>query len=84
MNKSKAAANVDVTIESADSLYSGGNDPKREKWFSSLGLGLFIHWSVDTPLGCVINHGMIGASDSVLNKYLKELPKTFYPKYFEA
>ena len=48
MKNDKAAANVDVTIDSSDALYSGGNDPMREKSFSGMGLGLFIHWSVDT------------------------------------
>ena len=84
MKNDKAAANVDVTINDPWAIATGGNDAKREKWFSDLGLGLFIHWSLDTPLGSVINHGMIGASDHVLEKYKNELPKTFYPKYFDA
>ena len=78
-----AAANVDITITDYGTLDSGGNDPQRQEWFSDLALGLFIHWSLDTPLGCVMNHGMIGASDHVLDKYINELPKMFYPRYFD-
>ncbi|HEY4653426.1 MAG TPA: alpha-L-fucosidase, partial [Cyclobacteriaceae bacterium] len=39
------------------------NKPEREKWFSALGFGMFIHWSLDVQLGMVISHSMVGASD---------------------
>ena len=58
------------------------NDPEKEKWFMDLGLGLFIHWSVDVQLGAVISHSMAGASDDYLERFTTELPKTFNPHNF--
>ena len=60
------------------------NKSEREKWFSKLGFGMFIHWSVDVQLGMVISHSMVGASDDYLERYVNELPKTFDPKLFNA
>ena len=60
------------------------NKPEREKWFSKLGFGMFIHWSVDVQLGMVISHSMVGASDDYLERYINELPKAFDPKLFNA
>jgi alpha-L-fucosidase len=44
---------------------------------------MFIHWSVDSQLGSVIGHSMVGASDNYLNRFIDELPKTFCPKKFD-
>ena len=60
------------------------NKPEREEWFSKLGFGMFIHWSMDVQLGMVISHSMVGASDDYLHRYVNELPKTFDPKQFNA
>ena len=60
------------------------NKPEREEWFSQLGFGMFIHWSVDVQLGMVISHSMVGASDDYLKRYVNELPKTFDPTQFDA
>lgn len=60
------------------------NKPEREKWFTSLGFGMFIHWSHDVTLGMVISHTMVGASEEYLNRYVNELPKYFDPKSFNA
>ena len=60
------------------------NKPEREKWFTDLGFGMFIHWSMDVQLGMVISHSMVGASDDYLNRYTNELPKTFNPVNFDA
>ena len=38
------------------------NKPEREAWFTELGFGMFIHWSMDVQLGMVISHSMVGAS----------------------
>ena len=46
-------------------------------------LGMFIHWSVDSQLGSVISHSMVGASDDYLDRSSTELPKSFYPKKFD-
>jgi len=58
------------------------NDPAKEKWFMDLGLGMFIHWSVDVQVGTVISHSMAGASDEYLERFTTELPKTFNPHKF--
>ncbi|WP_297086252.1 alpha-L-fucosidase [uncultured Draconibacterium sp.] len=60
------------------------NKPDRVEWFRNLGFGMFIHFSFDSQLGVVISHSMAGASDDYLNRYIKELPKTFNPKEFDA
>jgi alpha-L-fucosidase len=63
---------------------SQGNRPKRLRWFHDLGLGLFIHWSMDSQLGSVIGHSMAGASADYLRRFIDELPTTFHPKRFDA
>jgi len=59
------------------------NKPEKEQWFMDMGLGMFIHWSVDVQLGAVISHSMAGASEDYLQKFTTELPKTFNPKKFD-
>jgi alpha-L-fucosidase len=58
------------------------NKPEREAWFSELGFGMFIHWSVDAQVGSVISHSMVGATDNYINRFIKELPTTFNPHKF--
>ena len=41
---------------------------------------MFVHWSMDSQLGSVISHSMVGASDDYLERYINELPKTFDPQ----
>ncbi len=60
------------------------NKPERESWFTELGFGMFIHWSMDVQLGMVISHSMVGASDDYLERYVNKLPKTFDPQLFDA
>ena len=59
------------------------NKPDREQWFMDLGFGMFIHWSMDSQVGAVISHSMVGADDVYLKKFIHELPKTFNPKKFD-
>jgi alpha-L-fucosidase len=59
------------------------NKPERLEWFRDQGLGLFIHWSVDSQLGVIISHSLAGASDDYVNRFYKELPKTFNPSHFD-
>jgi alpha-L-fucosidase len=59
------------------------NKPEREQWFTDLGFGMFIHWSMDVQLGMVISHSMVGASEDYLDRYINELPKTFNPVNFD-
>ena len=58
------------------------NKPEREAWFSELGFGMFIHWSLDAQVGSVISHSMVGASDDYIERYISELPTTFNPHKF--
>ncbi|MCD6288676.1 MAG: alpha-L-fucosidase, partial [Candidatus Hydrogenedentes bacterium] len=59
------------------------NKPERLEWLRDAGFGMFVHWSMDSQLGCVISHTMVGASDDYLDRYINELPKTFNPKRFD-
>jgi alpha-L-fucosidase len=59
-----------------------GNRPERLEWFRDLGFGLFIHWSVDSQIGTVISHSMVGASEDYLKRFVHDLPKTFHPRKF--
>jgi len=58
------------------------NKPDRVEWFSNLGYGLFLHWGVDSQIGTVISHSLVGASDAYQKKFFEQLPKTFDPSRF--
>jgi alpha-L-fucosidase len=60
------------------------NRSDRLEWFRDQGFGLFIHWSVDSQLGMVISHSLVGASDDYAKRFFGELPKTFNPRQFDA
>jgi alpha-L-fucosidase len=59
------------------------NLPEREEWFSDLAIGMFIHWCVDSQLGSVISHTLVGSSEDYANRFFTELPQTFDPKQFD-
>jgi len=80
MTTKKRKETIDITIKILDK--SDGNRPEREEWFLDQGLGLFIHWSIDSILGSVISHWMIGADKEQLRKLYEELPSQFYPYRF--
>ncbi len=65
-----------------DASEISGNDKVKTEWFKNQGLGLFIHWSMDSQLGSVISHSMVGASNDYLKRYINDLPKTFNPTHF--
>jgi len=58
------------------------NQAGRLEWFRDQGFGLFIHWSVDSQLGSVISHSLVGASPDYLDRFFNVLPKTFNPRKF--
>jgi len=62
-----------------ENAYQKKNLPSRNEEFMDWGLGMFIHWSIDSQLGSVISHSMVGASDDYLNRYINELPASFNP-----
>ncbi|MBI1387634.1 MAG: alpha-L-fucosidase [bacterium] len=73
-----------LALASGVSAAEPANKPERLEWFRDLGLGLFIHWSVDSQLGSVISHSMVGASDDYMDRFIHDLPKTFNPRKFNA
>jgi alpha-L-fucosidase len=58
------------------------NRPGRLEWFRDQGFGMFIHWSIDSQLGSVISHSLVGASPDYLDRFFNGLPKTFNPRKF--
>jgi alpha-L-fucosidase len=72
-----------VPSRAADEMPVGSlNKPERLEWFRDQGFGLFIHWSVDSQLGVVISHSLVGASDDYARRFFEELPRTFSPQKF--
>src|SRR5688572_6248321 len=71
----------DFKVQNASSI--SGNNPQRAEWFKEQALGMFVHWSVDSQLGSVISHSMVGASKDYLDRYISQLPTTFYPNRFD-
>lgn len=65
-----------------DAAVQSGNRPERLAWFQDQALGMFIHWSLDSQLGSVISHSMVGASKDYLARYITQLPQTFLPTRF--
>lgn len=60
---------------------SRGNQADRLEWFRDQGFGLFIHWSIDSQIGSVISHSMVGASEDYLQRFFA-LPHSFNPRKF--
>jgi alpha-L-fucosidase len=58
------------------------NRPERLEWFRDIGFGLFIHWSVDAPLGGVISHSLVGADADYTRRFYELLPRSFNPRKF--
>jgi alpha-L-fucosidase len=74
---------VPTLLRAADELPEGSlNKPERLEHFRDLGFGLFIHWSVDSQLGVVISHSLVGASDEYAKRFFDELPRSFNPRKF--
>ena len=59
------------------------NDPAKVELFRDRGLGLFVHWSVDAPLGGVISHSLVGATPDYVNRFFTVLPGIFNPDRFQ-
>lgn len=55
------------------------NHPDRLEWLKDAGFGLFVHWSLDSQVGSVISHSLVGASDDYIRWFIDELPTTFNP-----
>ncbi|MCB1133421.1 MAG: alpha-L-fucosidase [Verrucomicrobiae bacterium] len=59
------------------------NKPEKLEAFRDQALGMFIHWSVDSQLGSVISHSLVGADDDYARRFFEELPRTFLPTDFD-
>lgn len=59
------------------------NKPERKAWFTDMGFGMFIHWSIDVQLGAIISHNVAVGSQDYQDQYFNELPKTFNPEKFD-
>lgn len=73
---------MDNTLASKEEMVSR-NRPEDLEWLRDAGLGLFIHWSLDSQLGCVISHSLVGASRDYVDRFYEELPKTLNPKKWD-
>ncbi|AMR33214.1 alpha-L-fucosidase [Mucilaginibacter sp. PAMC 26640] len=76
------SAQNDLVKDDVSSNYNL-NKPEREQWLKNTGMGLFIHFSMDSQLGVVISHSLVGASDDYVDRYFNDLPKTFDPAKFD-
>src|SRR5436305_6228966 len=70
-------------LATAAALSAQANQPDRLEWFRDQGFGLFIHWSADSQLGTIISHSLAGASDAYIDRYYRDLPKTFDPTHLD-
>jgi alpha-L-fucosidase len=59
------------------------NNSAAVEFFRDRGLGLFIHWGVDGPLGGVISHSLVGASPDYVDRFFEVLPQHFNPDEFQ-
>jgi alpha-L-fucosidase len=59
------------------------NNSAAVELFRDRGLGLFIHWGVDGPLGGVISHSLVGASPDYVDRFFEVLPQHFNPDEFQ-
>lgn len=73
-----SSAQSDATGDKLD------NRPERLEWLQDAGFGLFVHWSLDSQVGSVISHSLVGADEEYTNWFFNELPKTFNPRHWNA
>lgn len=81
-----AHPNVDESVVADNTLtgkLSSCNRPEALEWLQDAGMGLFIHWSLDVQLGCVISHSLVGASKEYTDRFYEELPKTLHPRRWD-
>jgi alpha-L-fucosidase len=49
------------------------NDPRQSKHFAIAGSAWFIHWGLDSMLGGVISHSLVGASPDFQDRFFRLL-----------
>jgi alpha-L-fucosidase len=72
-----------ANISQSQKITIDRNKPDKLEWFQDMGLGMFIHWSVDVQLGAMISHNVAVGSKDYQDQYFNALPKTFNPKEFD-
>jgi alpha-L-fucosidase len=72
-----------VAADEAAASGRTGNRPEKVEQFRDLALGMFIHWSLDSQLGSVISHSLVGASDDYARRYFEDLPRSFHPRKYD-
>ncbi len=60
------------------------NNPGEVEKFRDREFGLFLHWSVDGPLGGVISHSLVGGSADFTDRFFATLPGYFNPDRLRA
>jgi alpha-L-fucosidase len=60
------------------------NKPEKEEWLQDAGFGIFVSWSLDSQLGIVLSHSLVGSSADYQERYYNELPQTFNPYKYNA
>ena len=59
------------------------NKPEKLEAFRDQALGMFIHWSIDSQIGSVISHSLVGADEGYARRFFEELPKSFNPTKYD-
>jgi len=75
----ESAAAAQANQAAPDGEHDARNMPERLSWLQDAGFGIFIHWSMDSQLGCVISHTLVGASADYQRRFYEDLPKSFNP-----
>ncbi len=70
-------------IAIAQQEFINNNKPEREQWLMDNGFGIFLVWSLDSQLGTVISHSLVGASEDYIDRYIHDLPTTFNPSHWD-
>jgi alpha-L-fucosidase 2 len=80
--KVEAGRSYEIGVNAPERTVSTGNRPERLDWFRDIGFGMFIHWSVDSQLGSVISHSLVGADKGYRARFFDTLPRSFNPTKF--
>lgn len=75
------AWSAQAALEKA-TLAAPGNDPRKTEIFRDAGLGLFIHWGINSQMGTEISWPLFNASEDYIRKYYA-LAETFNPVLFD-
>lgn len=83
MHLQKSQVDEAVTMDNTLKPFESRNRPEQLEWLRDAGFGMFIHWSLDAQLGCVISHSLVGASDDYVERYYSLLPQTLNPQKWD-